>query len=51
MEIERVLQLPRPVQPRQVEIGGMKIEQAADEKRVVGRKAVNRRRPVTITAP
>src|SRR5258708_7234290 len=35
MKVERVLKLPRPAKPLEIEIGLVKIEQAADQERVV----------------
>ncbi len=41
MEVERVLQPPRPAEPAEIEIGRVELQQAVDEKRVVGGEAGN----------
>ena len=49
MEVERVLQPARPAEPVEIEIGFVKIKQAADEKRVVGGEPMNAGRALAIT--
>ena len=50
MKVERVLELARPAQPIEIEIGLVKIEQAADEEGVVGCKAPDFGRALAMAA-
>ena len=50
MKVERVLELPRPTEPAEIEIGLVEIEQAADEEGVIGGEAADGGRALAIAA-